>query len=44
MQFFYFKTGMLFSGKTLHPTFHDKSLLKKKYGLQIGIEIVNANF
>jgi hypothetical protein len=34
----------LFVQKDLTPTFNDNAQLKKKYGLQIGIEIANVNF
>jgi hypothetical protein len=34
----------LFIQKDLTPTFNDNAQLKKKYGLQVGIEIANVNF
>jgi len=34
----------LFVQKDFTPAFNDNALLKKKYGLQIGIEIANVNF
>lgn len=34
----------LFIQKDFTPAFNDNAMLKKKYGLQIGIEIANVNF